>query len=166
EALRSGGASKATQVEATIADPAARNLVEWIILRNESNGVGSARYLAFIAANPGWPSHAFFRRRAEAMLWVENPKPAQVLAFFDGSPPQTGKGRLVLAKALRAQGDVEGAAALVREAWRNDSLSDDVEKQVLGSYSEFLSRADHKARMEKSLFVGDKEAAMRAANRL
>jgi hypothetical protein len=40
-----------------------------------------------------------FRRRAEAMLWVENPKPPQVLSFFDGSPPQSVMGRLVLARA-------------------------------------------------------------------
>jgi soluble lytic murein transglycosylase len=166
EALRKDGASKATGVAAAISDPVARKLVEWIILRSDHNGADSKRFLAFIAANPNWPSHVMFRRRAEAMLWVENVKPAQVLAFFDGSPPQSGMGRLVLARALLAQGDSEGAGALVREAWRNDPLSTDVEKQVLERYSEFLSGADHKARVEKRLSVADNEAAMRAAKRL
>src|SRR2546422_2634166 len=115
---RSGAASKATAIAATISDPVARKLVEWIILRSEHNGAESSRYLAFIAANPSWPSLAVFRRRAEAMLWVENPKPARVLAFFNGSPPQSARGRLVLARALLAQGDAEGARAQVREAWR------------------------------------------------
>jgi soluble lytic murein transglycosylase len=166
DSLRSGGADKATRVQATISDPVARKLVEWIILRSDGNGVGSARYAAFIAANPSWPSLVMFRRRAEAMLWVENVKPAQVLRFFNGSPPQSGMGRLVLARALHAQGDTEGAGAQAREAWRNDPMSADVEKQVLESYSEFLSRADHKARMEKRLFAADNESAMRAARRL
>jgi len=166
DALRSGGASKATGVAAAISDPAARKLVEWIILRSDGNGTGSGRYLAFIAANPSWPNLALFRRRAEAMLWVENVKPAQVLSFFDGSPPQSGMGRLVLARALLAQGDKEGASALVREAWRSDPLSAEVEKQVLERHADFLSRADHKARMEKRLFALDNEAAMRAARRL
>ena len=49
------------------------------------------------------------------------------------------------------------------EAWRNDPMSADVEKQVLERYSEFLSRVDHKARMEKRLFALDNETAMRAA---
>ena len=53
------------------------------------------------------------------------------LIFFNGSPPQSAKGRLVLARALLAQGDTEGASALVRETWRNDPMSADVEKQVL-----------------------------------
>jgi soluble lytic murein transglycosylase len=165
-ALRSGGASKATGVAAGISDPAARKLVEWLILRSDHNGADSKRYLAYIEANPYWPTRGTFRRRAEAMMWVENVKPAQVLSFFKDSPPQSGMGRLVLARALLAQGDSERAGALVRDAWRNDGLSTDVEKQVVDRYSEFLSRADHKARMEERLFANDNDAGLRAAKRL
>src|SRR5262249_21953548 len=135
-------------------------------LRSEHNGADSKRYLAFIAANPGWPSLAQFRRRAEVMLWVENAKPAQVLSFFKDMPPQSGTGRLVLARALLAQGDKDGAAALMREAWRDFPLSTDIEKQVVERYSEFLSRADHQARVEKRLSAGENEAALRTAQRL
>src|SRR5213595_4332600 len=42
DSLRSGDADKATRVEATISDPVARKLVEWIILRSDGNGAGSA----------------------------------------------------------------------------------------------------------------------------
>lgn len=166
DSLRRGGASKATEIEASISDPAARKLVEWMILRSYNSGAGSSRYLSFIAANPSWPSLAIFRRYAEEMLWHEDVKPAQVLRFFKDAPPQSAKGRLVLARALIAQGDTEAAGAQVREAWRHDAMSADVESQVLKSYPELLSRADHKARMEKRLFVADHEAAMRAAHRL
>jgi len=166
EALRHGGASKTTEVAATISDPVARKLVEWIVLRSDHSGADSKRCLAFIAGNPGWPNLGMFRKRAEAMLWVENIKPAQALSFFDRSPPQSGMGLLVLARALIAQGDIEAAKPLIREAWRYHTLSADVEKQVLERYSEYLSRADHKARMEKRLFAGDNEAALRAAHRL
>ena len=166
EALRHGGASKATEVAATISDPVARKLVEWMILRSDHSGADSKRFLAFIAANPGWPNLTMFRKRAEAMLWNENPKPEQVLSFFKDSPPQSGTGHVVLARALIAQGDTEGAKPLIREAWRYHTLSAEVEKQVLERYSEFLSRADHKARMEKRLVAGDTEAALRMARRL
>src|SRR5260370_41651704 len=74
--------------------------------------------------------------------------------------------RLVLARALTAQGDTDSAKALVSDAWRNDPIPADVEKQVLDRYSDFLSRADHKARMEKRLVAADKDSAMRAAKRL
>ena len=166
ENVRRGATNKASEIEASIFDPVARKLVEWLILRDDHNGVGSRRYLAFIAANPSWPSLAAFRRRAEAMLWNEKPKPTQVLRFFEETPPQTGAGRLVLARALLAQGDSEGAKAQIREAWRYGAMSADFEKQVLENYSEFLTRVDHKARMEKRLFAGDHEAALRMARRL
>jgi soluble lytic murein transglycosylase len=166
EALRKNGASKATGIQAGMSDPVARKLVEWLILRSDHNGADSTRYRAFIAANPSWPSPALFRRRTEAMLWVENVKPAQALAYFKDSPPQSGIGRLVLARALIAQGDSEAAGAQVREAWRNEALSDDVEKQVLDRYGQFLNAGDHKARMERRLSAADNEAALRAARRL
>src|SRR5215470_5920120 len=106
EALRHGGASKATEVAATISDPVARKLVEWTILRSDHSGGDSKRFLAFIA-----------------------------------------------------QGDTEAAKPLIREAWRNHKLSAELEKQVLERYSEFLTRADHKARMEKRVIASDNEAA-------
>src|SRR5262249_32960399 len=56
EALRHGGASKATEVAATISDPVGRKLVEWMILRSDHSGADSKRFLAFIAANPSWPN--------------------------------------------------------------------------------------------------------------
>jgi len=67
DSLPSSGAEEATRIEATISDPIARKLVEWIILRANNNGAQFARYAAFIVANPSWPSIALFRRRAEAI---------------------------------------------------------------------------------------------------
>ena len=92
DTVHSGGTAKATQIEATISDPAARKLVEWIILRSDNNGADSTRYIAFIAANPGWPSVGMFRRRAEEMLWVEDVKPAQVLELLQRLPAANGQG--------------------------------------------------------------------------
>jgi peptidoglycan lytic transglycosylase len=155
----------ATQIEAGISDPAARKLVEWIILRS-GNRFRSTRYIAFISANPSWPSLSTFGRYAEEMLWVEDVKPGEVLRFFKDSPPQIARGRLALARALYAQGEIEGARAQVRNAWRNDSMPAELEQQLLNMHSELLTRDDHKARMERRLAAGDKEAAMRAAHRL
>jgi hypothetical protein len=49
DSLRGGGADEATRIEANISDLVARKLVEWIILRSDRNGAGSARYAAFAA---------------------------------------------------------------------------------------------------------------------
>jgi soluble lytic murein transglycosylase len=166
ETLHHGGTEKATEVEAAMTDPAARKLVEWIILRSHNSTAQSTRYVTFIARNPGWPSLGMLRRFAEEKLWAERPPPTRVRSFFEDASPQTPKGRLSLARALLADGETEAGGALIRQAWRNDPLSADLEEQALKSYSDLLNRADHKARMEKRLFARDHESALRAARRL
>ena len=94
---------------------------------------------AFLAANPGWPSLGFLRRRAEAVLWQEKADAATVRAFFAKEPPTTAKGQFALARALLAQGDRAGAQALVREAWRNGAFGNELETRSL----EIFQGPDH-----------------------
>ena len=55
----------------------------------------------------------------------------------------------------------------MRDAWRNDGFSQDVESKVYEAFSEVLTRADHKARMDRRLYEkDDTEAGIRAAQRL
>jgi soluble lytic murein transglycosylase len=156
----------AADVGRSAADPVARKLIEWAILRAEDDEFNFDRYAAFIAANPSWPHMAMFRRKAEAALWQDKLSENTVRAFFNGSKPTTAKGRLALARAAIAQGDRTLAAQYVREAWRNDALGADIETQVLDSFGPLLNGGDHKARMERRLYAEDSDAGMRAANRL
>jgi soluble lytic murein transglycosylase len=161
---RAGNAAAVEDRRRTLDDPLARKLVEWALLRSDSNSVDFSRYEAFLAANPSWPSTGLFRRRAEAALWQEEADPATVRAFLAKSPPLSAKGRLAMARALLAAGDRSGAQALVRATWRNDALSSDLEEQILGNFGDLLTSADHRARMEMRLYVEDVEAGLRAAN--
>ena len=160
-----GKAAQATDEERSIADPLARKLVEWALLRSDDNGVDFARYAAFIGANPDWPSIGFLRRRAEATLWQEQLDAATVRAFFGRDQPLTAKGRFALARALLAQGDRAGAQTQVRHAWRNDAFSADLEGQALDAFADLLTTADDKARMDMRLYASEVEAGMRAATR-
>src|SRR6185312_11984580 len=120
ELVRKQKPGDATQVQATISDPVARKLAEWIILRSDNNGASVERYRAFIDANPSWPSQTFLRRRLEAALWDDHRDDATVLSWFENEKPLSAKGRFMLAKALIGRGDRAGAERLVREAWRFD----------------------------------------------
>jgi soluble lytic murein transglycosylase len=162
---RQGKSSQATDEQRAISDPAARKLVEWAILRSDNNNADFPRYAAFIAANPNWPAIGALRRRAEAMLWVENVEPARVRAFFTKGPPLTARGRFALARALIAQGDRAGAQGYVREAWRNDSFGSDLENDAMEAFGNLITTADHKARMDMRLYAEDVESAMRSAGR-
>jgi soluble lytic murein transglycosylase len=155
-----------TDLQKTINDPLARKLVEWVLLRSDNNTAGFSRYADFINANPSWPSMGLLRRRAEAMLWQEQDDPAFVRAAFAKQQPLSSKGRLALARALLAFGDRAGAQAQVREAWRNDALSMEIEDQILDSFSDLLTTADHKVRMDMRFYVEDVDAGLRAASHL
>src|SRR5215470_14582634 len=54
---RDGETEDATEAAKTIADPAGQKLAEWFILRDSESQARFARYAAFIANNPAWPSH-------------------------------------------------------------------------------------------------------------
>src|SRR5262249_41571250 len=114
-----------------------------------------------------WPSNVTFRRRAEAALWQERASPATVRAYFADDRPHSAKGRFALARALMLDGDRAGAQALVREAWRSDSFSEEFEAQALDLFGAMVGRADDKARMDRALYTKDDlDAGLRAAKRL
>ena len=167
ELVRKHKPADATQAEATITDPVARKLAEWLILRSDDNGASVERYRAFLAANPSWPSQTFLRRRIEAALWDDHRDDATVWSWFQNELPVSAKGRFALAKVMIARGDRANAERLVREAWRNDPMAEDTESTALDLFGSLLTAGDHKARMDTMLYGTEKEAAgMRAAKRL
>jgi soluble lytic murein transglycosylase len=167
ELARRRKAAEASDIAKSLTDPVAKRLIEWVILRSDDAGSEFSRYTAFMAANPNWPSQVTFRRRAEAALFQDRGDPATIRKFFANTAPLSPKGRLALAGALLAQGDRKGAETLARQAWRNDEMSEAVEARALQAFGDMLTRADHKARMDRRLYErDDADAGLRAANRL
>ena len=160
-----GKTQEATDAQHRIADPLARKLVEWAILRSDDNNADFSRYRNFIAANPSWPSLIMLRKRAEAMLWQEHAGLATIRAFT-GDRPISGKGRFALGRALLEKGDRAGAQAAIRDAWRTEPLTREAEEQVLATFGDLISRTDEKARMSTKLYANENETGMRAAQRL
>src|SRR5204862_2117010 len=132
---------------------------------DETSSVSFNRYMACIAENPGWPPIGMLRRRAEATLWTDRLDPSFVRTFFGKEKPTTTKGKLALARALLLQGDRAAAQFLVREAWRNDAFSDDLEGMAMDVFRDLITPADHKARMDMRLYAEDVEGGLRSANR-
>jgi soluble lytic murein transglycosylase len=167
ELVRRHNPGEATQAETSISDPVARKLAEWIILRSDDNGATVERYRAFLEANPSWPSQSFLRRRLEAAMWDDKREDSVVWSWFENESPLSAKGRFALAKAMLARGDRTNAERLVREAWRNDGMSEDTESTALDMFGALLTGADHKARMDTLLYSSEQQAGgMREAKRL
>ena len=167
ELVRKQKPGDAAQAQAAISDPVAHKLAEWLILRSDNNGASVERYRAFVSANPSWPSQTFLRRRIEAALWDDRRDDATVWSWFGNELPISAKGKFALAKAMIARGDRTNAERLVREAWRNDGMSEDTESAALDMFGALLTAGDHKTRMDTLLYGTEQEAGgMRAAKRL
>jgi soluble lytic murein transglycosylase len=166
EQARRGRPSDATEIANTLADPLARKLAEWVILRSEDSDATFERYAAFVASNPTWPSTGMLRRRAESHLWEQRRDPAIVRAYFASNRPVSAKGHFALARAALAYGDRRTAEMHARDGWRNEPLSRDLEATALEAFGELLTRADHKARMDIRLYAEDFDGGQRMAQRL
>ena len=166
ELARRGKTSEATAIGNSVTDPVAAKLIEWVVLRAESSDFDFQRYAGFVAGNPGWPNITQFRRKAEAALWQNGVNDAVIRRYFATNKPLTAKGKLAYARALLSQGDRAMAQQHVRDAWRNDSLTAEMERQVLDAFGPLLTGGDHKARLNKRLYADDIEQALRAAQRI
>ena len=163
--LRHRKFSDAAALAATIDDPVARKLVEWVMLRDSDGPAGFDRYAAFIQSNADWPSITALRRRAEARLWQERREPSTVRRFL-GRQRASAIGRLALARVLKGESDRAGAEREVRGVWQSAEMSAELETAVSNEFAGVLTSADDVARMDKRIGAKDFGAAMRAAKRL
>ncbi|OYW69053.1 MAG: hypothetical protein B7Z40_00020 [Bosea sp. 12-68-7] len=165
-AYRRGQPSEGDAIAASLDEPTARALLEWVAIRSATSVLPFARIDAFLKANPNYPATTLFRRRAEEMLVAERKSPAVVRAFFEGQKPVSPAGRIALALALAAEGRNAEAYALARQSWLQDHLGAPLEKIVIEAFGERLTPADHRLRAERYIFRGNDTAALRNAARV
>ncbi len=160
ELYRKGDTKGGDRLKNELSDSVERKLSEWIAVH--FGVVGFDRIAAFKRDNPDWPTLAALGRRAEEALLAGKP-PAAVRAFFAERPPTSPEGKIVLALAAKSAGATSESAALVRDAWRNDTFGGEFERKILDLFPGVLSQADHGDRMERFLTNERWSAAIRAA---
>ena len=101
--------------------------------------------------------------REEADLVVHPRAPADVVAFFAASAPQSSAGKLALARALGASGRVSEAIGAIRTLWRDGNFDAWTEAAILREFGPALTLADHKYRADRLLYAESWAAASRAA---
>ena len=161
ELFRKGDMAGGDREKVGLADPVERSLSEWVAVR--FGWVGFDRIAAFTRYHPDWPVMAVLSRRAEEALLVARKPPAVVRAFFAERRPTGAAGKVALALALKSDGLEHEAAALVRDAWRNDTFGRELEARILGLFPGVLTQVDHRDRMERFLFREDWASALKAA---
>ena len=146
-----------------IADPVLRTTVEWVGLKFDPREAGVQRLKLFGAAHSDWAALPWLRRRIEEMSVSGLRDPAGVTAFFAAARPQTLYGRLALARAEIAEGDLLTGVAAVRAIWRSQDVSASEEADILREFGPVLGPADHKFRADRLLYKEQVGPALRAA---
>jgi soluble lytic murein transglycosylase len=165
-AAERGDVAGATARMQRLDDPAARDLVEYFLLRSGAAGIGSQRIARFLTTNAHWPGDAMLRIRAEQALLNERRPASEVIAFFGNATPRSAHGRVALAIALRERGQADRAAQLVRDAWRTLEVPQSLEALVAERLPGVLTRADEVARMHRVFYKERASDGLRLAQRL
>ena len=140
-----------------ISDPVGTEIILWSRLRE---GEGDwQEYLNFLEHHADWPGLKRLRKQGEDVI-PRDANPKTVRAYFLNQAPQTGRGALRLAEALRAQGRNSEARDEIIRAWRDLPLTREEQSLFLEEYNGVVSR-HHSARLENLLWSGRAREAKR-----
>jgi soluble lytic murein transglycosylase len=165
-AYEKGSLSGGDAAAGALNDRAAIAIAEWIAIRTAARDVGFARIHAFLKRYPNWPAAQTVSRRAEEALYYDNASGSTVEAFFNGRKPVTDEGKVALAGVRLMANDKAGAQALVRDAYRNDPLTETLEADILKRLGGLLTKADHKYRADRLIYAGEYADGLRTAGRV
>lgn len=127
----------------------ARDIIVWHWLRAGEGSAGDVS--VFLDRRPDWPGLDWLRRKSEPAFSDEAPD--RVLAFYDGTPPQTAEGVLNHAAALIARGREGEAGAELVLAWRTMPMGAGLQAIYLERHGKLL-KPHHTARLDRMLWDG------------
>lgn len=152
----------ARSLQVQLSDPAARDVIEWMLLRARQGTFSEAE--DFLERNADWPGLPLLRRRQEAVM-DGSISPERIVAFFQGQAPKTPAGAFLYAEALMKIGQRTAGQAEAIRAWREMPMSEAQERQFLTQYGSTLSDY-HVERLDAMLWAGETEAAVRLYERV
>ena len=159
---RKGDAAGLAALAKAANDPDEGLALEWASLRSDAH-LSVAALTSFAEAHPGWPDGGWIRRRREAQLLSNSEAAAKVAAYFASEPPQTSVGMIAAARAANATGRFDEGARIIRALWRDGDFDHSTETLIQREFGAALTRADHKYRADRLLYVESFESALRAA---
>ena len=96
----------------------------------------------------------------------ENLKPQDVLQWFGEREPTTAEGAMILAGALIATRQEKRAEHVIQVAWAERSFSRENEQDFIKRFGKFLGNKQHWARLDRLLWEGQEDGALRQLPRV
>jgi soluble lytic murein transglycosylase len=132
----------------------------WLELRQDNKHFAFPVYAHFIENHPDWPESRAFEYKAEDALTVTG-NSSDIVHWFDNHLPLTDMGEYRYVQALEAVGNKAHAQIVLREAWRSGDFNDKLQAQIWARYGAWLSQDDYEARLQKLLWDGNLDRAIK-----
>ncbi|MDX2233358.1 MAG: lytic transglycosylase domain-containing protein [Hyphomonadaceae bacterium] len=147
-------------------DPLVKRVLQWRLASDMDAPASFLELRTALDELQGWPGRTTMRRRAEQAIFDSGWSPAQRIAWLQAEGPVSGDGKVALAQALKAAGRREEAAAVIRDAWRTNTITPRAEALAFSDLADLLRTADHAARVDWALWRDDRAVANRLVARL
>ncbi len=152
-------------------DTTARQLLQWRYALDRNSGAKFADIDAVMKFAASWPLKGTLQARAEAAIIADTVMPpaltpAQIVAWFEGRPPNSSIGRVRLGDALVATGQAAKGGPLIARGWAEGSFDDATEAAILAHDAAYLTSESDKARLDNLLWRGENSAARRQMTRV
>ncbi len=164
-AARTGDWLRAWGLCSSISDPVVTKLAFWTAVTHSETAATFEEITRFVRDNPDWPQQKLLRQRAEEAI-TDMTAPQDVVSWFEGTPPLTGRGYRRLAEALRALGRSDDAIAIARKGWVEKDFPDADEEALFIGFWDALTTEDHARRLDRLLWQGQISAAQRLLARV
>lgn len=138
--------------------PLIADLIFWIRLQKDPKSASFEQIAHFIERHPDWPYLKSPQGAGEKQLTPEI-SPKRLCTFFAKYPPQTFQGRVYFIQALLRTGQKEKAQELIRQTWKETTLTVEEQHHFLARFSEMLTRKDHENRLNFMLWGKNIEQA-------
>ncbi len=153
-ALKAARQGQWREAQATVGqaeDALARDIVSWMVLRQDSVPAGFSPLAAFIERRPQWPEVAALRLKAEKTM--PDGLPAEdVVAFFAAKAPATAPGMERYLKALLNQGARADAEEALRAWWPTAAIDQKEQRYFISLFGGLLDRETHVKRFNQALY--------------
>lgn len=147
-------------------DPLVKRVLQWRLAADMDVPATFDELRTALDQLQGWPGRETMRRRAEQAIFDSSLSPGERIAWLRAGGPLSGDGKVALAQALKVQGRRDEAVAVLRDAWRVNSITPRAEALALSDMGDMLRSSDHAARVDWALWRDDRGLANRLIPRL
>jgi len=146
-------------------EPLPGKVIRWLDLSRPGPGRSFDEMTTFLKGNPDWPLRDTLTAQAERTMPDIYPT-AAVLNWFGTRDPLTAQGAIKLLGALRADGQTDRARQVAVVAWTTEDFGQDQENTFLARFGDMLTMADHVVRLDRLLWEGERDQALRMMKRV